>query len=67
MAGKIGETVLEMIFRERNAAVQSGTCLICKKPARERCYSEAGLREFELSGMCEPCFDRTFEDEGDAE
>lgn len=34
-----------------------GICISCKQPARERCYSAAGRREFRFSGLCEVCFD----------
>lgn len=43
-------------------AVESGCCIECKLPALPRCYSEAGKREFRISGMCEICFDKMFED-----
>ena len=33
----------------------AGLCVVCKKPPTF--YSEAGRREFGISGMCEPCFD----------
>ena len=32
-------------------------CICCGKRAIERCYSDAGRREFHISGLCEPCFD----------
>lgn len=32
-------------------------CYRCHKPAFDRCYSEAGLREVTISGMCEKGFD----------
>lgn len=38
-------------------AIDQGVCAACGKPALERCYSEAGRREFHISGLCEPCFD----------
>ena len=36
---------------------KSGLCIQCKKPALEQCYSEAGRREYKISGLCEKCFD----------
>jgi len=44
-----GETVEDAKAKE--------TCIQCKKPAVERCYSEAGKQEFRISGLCEICFD----------
>lgn len=35
-------------------------CISCKEPAIANCYSEAGLREFKISGLCEKCFDKMF-------
>lgn len=35
-------------------------CIDCKRPALEHCYSEAGIREFKISGLCEECFDSIF-------
>jgi hypothetical protein len=34
-----------------------GRCVQCKNPAEARCYSEAGRREYQISGLCEKCFD----------
>lgn len=38
-------------------------CYCCGRVAKEHCYSEAGLREVEISGMCEECWDNMFEEE----
>jgi len=35
-----------------------GTCIHCDKPALQNCYSEAGRREYRISGLCEKCFDK---------
>jgi hypothetical protein len=40
-----------------------GLCIKCGEPALAKCHSEAGRREFFISGMCEPCFDALFEGE----
>jgi len=34
-----------------------GLCINCKEPALPKCYSEAGRREYKISGLCEKCFD----------
>ena len=38
-------------------ATAAGICISCGKPAMENCYSEAGRREYLISGLCEKCFD----------
>jgi hypothetical protein len=43
----------------------SALCIQCKQPAIPRCHSEAGRREFAISGMCEVCFDAMFAEEDD--
>ena len=48
-----------------NEAWEKGICVQCKKPAMERCYSQAGYREYLISGMCECCFDALFSSERD--
>ena len=39
------------------AVKAKGICLNCKEPALPKCYSEAGRREYKISGLCEKCFD----------
>ena len=38
-------------------ALKKGICIQCKEPAIPKCYSEAGVKEFSISGLCEKCFD----------
>jgi len=38
-------------------AVSSKRCIQCGELALPRCYSDAGRREFQISGLCEICFD----------
>lgn len=38
-------------------------CFQCGRVAKEHCYSEAGLREVEISGLCEECYDKLFEED----
>ena len=42
--------------------VGKGICIECRQPALANCYSDAGRKEFRISGLCEKCFDKTFED-----
>lgn len=42
-----------------------GLCLNCRQPYMERCYSEAGVREYAISGFCEICFDNLFKNSTD--
>jgi hypothetical protein len=37
-----------------------GLCIQCKEPALPKCYSDAGRREYRISGVCEDCFDKMF-------
>lgn len=32
-------------------------CINCEEDAYKNCYSDAGIREVGLSGLCEKCFD----------
>ena len=38
-------------------AKDKGICVSCREPAYPKCYSEAGRREYLISGLCEECFD----------
>lgn len=41
----------------KDEAVQKGICVQCKNPIEGRIYSNAGKREYKISGLCEICFD----------
>lgn len=46
-------------FGKTAAEAQEETlCINCDKPALPRCYSDAGVREYFISGLCERCFDK---------
>lgn len=48
-------------------AIDKEICVDCRKPALPKCYSDAGRKEFYISGLCEECFDKLFaEDENEA-
>lgn len=38
-------------------AQKQGICIQCHEKASSRCYSDAGKREYKISGLCEKCFD----------
>ena len=38
-------------------------CYQCGRVAKEHCYTPAGLREVEISGLCEECYDKLFEED----
>lgn len=40
-------------------------CMYCKEPALEKCYSEDGIKEFYISGLCEKCFDEIMQPSDD--
>jgi hypothetical protein len=59
--------LFQQILRERALAVATGLCVECHQPAAEHCYTDAGRREFRITGLCEECFDSIcddFESEG---
>ena len=43
--------------------VAEGSCRRCHQPAGPKCYSDAGRREFQISGICERCFDAVCDEE----
>ena len=45
----------------KQEALAKGICIDCKESAIPKCYSEAGKREYRISGLCEKCFDKIFE------
>ncbi len=53
----MSKDLYDMTARE---AIEKGICVDCKEPALAKCYSDAGRREYPISGLCETCFDRIF-------
>ena len=41
----------------KQEANTKGICIQCKEEALPKCYSDAGRKEYYISGMCEKCFD----------
>ena len=40
----------------KSEAIKKGICIQCKEPAIPKCYSNAGIKEYKISGLCEKCF-----------
>jgi hypothetical protein len=55
----------ELFGITRTQALQEGICVRCKKPALKNCQTEAGKKEFKISGLCELCFDEITSEEGE--
>ncbi len=55
---KLKETTAKTAFGSTKAEVlKEGICISCREEALPKCYSEAGRREYQISGLCELCFD----------
>lgn len=48
----------ELFGETKESAVAAGRCIDCKEEALPKCYSDAGRREYNISGLCEVCWDR---------
>lgn len=44
----------------KKEAHDQGICIKCKLPWEPRTHSDAGRREYQISGYCEECFDDLF-------
>ena len=44
-------------------AIAAGKCIACKDDAIPKIYSDAGKREYQISGLCEECFDNICSEE----
>uniref|UniRef100_A0A6M3K8L7 Uncharacterized protein n=1 Tax=viral metagenome TaxID=1070528 RepID=A0A6M3K8L7_9ZZZZ len=54
-------SVAASIFgKSKEDAIKKDTCIDCKQEALPNCYSDAGRREYYISGLCEKCFDKIF-------
>jgi len=42
--------------------MDSPICINCKEDALSKCYSNEGRREVFISGYCEQCFDKLFDE-----
>jgi hypothetical protein len=44
----------------KTEAHSKGVCVNCRQPAYNNCTTDLGRKEYEISGMCEKCFDNLF-------
>ena len=49
----------------KEEALNKGICIQCREQAVPKCYSDAGRREYRISGLCEECFDSVTGDPDD--
>jgi hypothetical protein len=45
-------------------ARKNGICIHCRRLAAANCKTLAGIQEFQISGLCEFCFDELFKEDG---
>lgn len=58
-----GEEIAKQAFnRTKKEAHEKKICIYCGQPIEERIYSQAGEREYQISGMCEICFYEMFQE-----
>lgn len=57
LADRLGRMLYGMTSQE---AIEKHICICCKNPPRFK--TEAGKAEYQLSGMCEYCFDEEYEE-----
>jgi hypothetical protein len=62
MTIKLNDVLIE-IATTATAFTEKGKCWVCEEDAKPKIHTEAGEREFRISGTCEECFDRMFEEE----
>jgi hypothetical protein len=56
------EKLTNELYPDAKDSLKNGLCIQCKMPALENCYSNEGIKEYKMSGLCEKCFDEMFED-----
>ena len=53
----------DLFGQTKDEATQTGLCIDCGEDAEANSYSEAGRKEYHISGICEKCFDGMFEED----
>lgn len=54
----------EIFGTSKSESLRHGLCIQCQEEALSKCYSDAGRKEYRISGLCEECFDAMFKEEG---
>lgn len=55
--------ILNEVAAKAAKAQEEGRCWVCEDPAGPKIHSEAGSREYQISGTCEECFDAMFKED----
>lgn len=53
----LDQTAKRVFGVTKTDAIEKGICVQCRELAMPKCYSDAGIREYPISGLCELCFD----------
>lgn len=51
----------------RSRCIKLFFCVKCQHPVEKHIHSEAGWREFHITGLCEDCFDEMFKEDDNEE
>ena len=60
---EIDKLAFDLFGQTKSQSVSTGLCIHCKESALPKCYSDAGRKEYGISGLCEQCFDDIFQEE----
>ena len=52
-------------YKNKAEAIAANCCIKCGNDVDNRISTQAGTREYLISGICEVCFDSIFQDHGD--
>ena len=65
---ELKDTLSNDLFKmTAQVAHDRGICIKYLRPWQIGTYSPAGVREYQISGLCEECFDSLFEEKDDEE
>jgi hypothetical protein len=53
---------MQLYGMTRQQAHEQAICIKCKEEAAPKCHTDTGRREYQISGLCEECFDNAFLD-----
>ena len=57
MIGNVGQLAKALWGMSIEEAHEKGVCVKCRLPAEPQCYSKVGRTEYQITGLCELCFD----------